>query len=152
MILTQASPNQDNIKYPHDDEEYEEDLGHTHSQGEAEEIEYYPLVWYHLPTKKPDLKQEQLRAESFKKRNQQIQERKETAKQIPIKPLHFLQGSENRHLSFEKNQQVAKAIHSGSARLLYFREESSFHPSQRWSDCQSLSFDKLQSSCSRKGS
>jgi len=111
---------QDNFEYPdQDDEEYEEedDSQTFYEDEEEEEEEDYPLVYYNLPTKKPDLKQEKLKAESLIKRNQQIFERKEQAKHHPLEPMNILKTSEKDHMSFKKIGKLPRP--SAQARLVF---------------------------------
>jgi len=99
------------------DEEYEEDNSASQDlySGE-EETEDFPTVWYHLPTQKPDLKQEKFKAEKLKERNQQIQQKKEQSKDHTPRPLNFLKTSEKDHVSFKKISKLQRP--SPQARLV----------------------------------
>jgi len=89
--FTSNPPDQDNFEYSdQDDGEYEENDPSQYLYSGEEETEDYPIVYYHLPTTKPDLKQEKLKVEKLKERNHQIQQKKEQAKHHPPQPLNFL--------------------------------------------------------------
>jgi len=58
----------------------QEDFDQDFSEEDDDEEEDYNIVLYHIPTKKPDPKQAKIQAEKLKQRSQQIQQRKQEAK------------------------------------------------------------------------
>jgi len=107
MMQTQTSFTQDHLSQSvsktindeeylsEEEEEYEdtyseEDYQYPPSSEEEDETEDYPIVTYHLPTKKIDKKEEQIKNERLQERSHKIQERKQEQSKVQHQLLDFV--------------------------------------------------------------